>query len=74
MNYLSQFFSTAEVSSDDEIDELFSQLEVIAPPSSLIERIMETVAHLPHPTQQPPSDGDDEADGLIVQHRGQPPS
>ena len=73
MNYLSQSFFPDEISSDDEIDELFCQLEPIEPPPSLIERIMESVARLPLPTQQSPSDWDS-LDGLVVRHSSQQPS
>ncbi len=38
-----------EPASDDEIDSLFGQLQVIEPPSSLVERILIAAARLPHP-------------------------
>jgi hypothetical protein len=74
MKHLSQSFLADEVSSDDEIDELFYQLEPIEPPPSLVARIMDAVAHLPLPTLEPLSDQAEELDGLVVQHHSVQPS
>ena len=38
-----------DVSSDDEIDQLFMQLEQITPPPELVENILASVARLPLP-------------------------
>jgi len=62
-----------EVSSDAEIDHLFSQLRLIEPPEALIECILNTVARLPRPQYLPPARWDD-FDGLIVRHDAREPS
>jgi hypothetical protein len=62
-----------EVSSDDEIDHLFSQLRLIEPPEALIESILNTVARLPRPQYLSPARWDD-FDGLIVRHDACEPS
>ncbi len=41
--------SEVAVSSDDEVDQLFLQLEQVAPPSGLVDTILASVAHLPRP-------------------------
>jgi hypothetical protein len=50
--YVARIFFCEEIEDntvDDEIDELFSKLEQIEPPLSLIEDILATVAQLPPP-------------------------
>ena len=37
-----------ETTTDDEIDDLFCQLECIEPPASMVDSIMNAVARLPH--------------------------
>ena len=39
-------FSDSVMSDDDEIDELFSQLETIEPPDYLVDNILSAVSHL----------------------------
>jgi hypothetical protein len=41
-----------DVTEDDEIDALFSQLQQIVPPSTLVEDILAAVERLPIPTQR----------------------
>ena len=48
-----------DVSSDDEIDELFSQLLQIEPPTTLVDDILAAVACLPLPQEMGPMTGDD---------------
>ncbi len=52
MNYATTILF-AEERADDEIDALFSQLQQIIPPSTLVENILASVAHLSVPTQSP---------------------
>ena len=73
MKYPQHILFSGEVSSDPEIDHLFSQLRVIEPPGSLVERILNTVARLPRPQYLPPARWDD-FDGLIVRHDDCEPS
>jgi hypothetical protein len=49
MKYIPRILLSDKVWSDDEIDSLFSQLQPIEPPLSLVERILSVVAQLPGP-------------------------
>ena len=47
------FCEDIDFDADDEIDALFSQLEIIEPPHSLVDRILASVAQLPaYPLQE----------------------
>ncbi len=47
------FCEDIDIEADDEIDALFSQLQVIEPPHSLVDRILASVAQLPtYPLQK----------------------
>ncbi len=52
MNYSYQLLFAEDVTEDDEIDALFSQLQQIAPPSTLVEDILAAVERLPLPIQR----------------------
>jgi hypothetical protein len=67
MKYPSHVLFSEEVSTDDEIDHVFSQLPVIEPPEALVERILKTVSPLPRPQYLSAARWDD-FDGLIVRH------
>lgn len=41
------FFNDDDVPSDDDVDQLFLQLEQVVPPPALVNSILSTVAHLP---------------------------
>jgi len=73
MKYPQHVLFSDEVSSDDEIDHLFSKLPLIEPPESLVERILTTVSHLPRPQFLLPPLWDG-FDGLIVRHDACEPS
>lgn len=62
-----------DMSSEDEIDELFSQLLQIEPPTTLVDDILATVARLPLPQDMEPMTWDD-VEGLIIQQKTQQPS
>lgn len=62
-----------DVSSDDEIDELFSQLLQIEPPPTLVDDILATVARLPLPQEMDPMTWDD-VEGLVARNKIQTPS
>lgn len=49
MEYIPHVLLSDKVWSDDGIDSLFSQLQPIEPPLSLMERILSVVAQLPQP-------------------------
>jgi len=49
MEYIPRILLSDKVWSDDEIDSLFSQLQPIEPPLSLVESILSVVAQLPQP-------------------------
>lgn len=81
MNYFPQVLLADNITSDDEIDNLFSQLQQIEPPPSLVERIMQSVKNIPLPLEQTrgqervefPSLWDN-IDGLIVRRSRLQPS
>ena len=54
-----------DMESEDEIDELFSQLLQIKPPATLVDDILATVAHLPLPQEMSTMTWD-EAEGLVL--------
>ena len=68
MNYAHTILFAEDVTEDDEIDALFSQLQQIAPPATLIEDILTSVARLGVPT--PPRTTQKLWDdmGLVVYH------
>jgi len=64
MNYSHQLL----LAEDDEIDALFSQLQQIAPPSTLVGDILASVARLPLPTRRSmPKTWEDF--GFVVYHK-----
>lgn len=67
------FFDDA--SSEDEIDSLFNQLEVIEPPTSLVQQIISSVAQLPpYPQKERRQQSKHSHEGLIVLHDHLEPS
>ena len=53
------FCEDIDIEADDEIDALFSQLQVIEPPLSLVDRILASVAQLPaYPLQEEHNGGE----------------
>jgi len=73
MKYPQHILFADKVLADDEIDYLFSQLPIIEPPETLVERILHTVSRLPRPQYLPPACWDD-FDGLIGHHDACEPS
>ena len=62
-----------DISSEDEIDEFFSQLLQIEPPTTLVDDILATVARLPLPQEMEKMTWD-EVEGLIAHNKTQEPS
>jgi hypothetical protein len=58
-------------SSEDEIDQLFSQLLQIEPPPTLVDDILASIAHLPLPQKIQPVDRDD-LEGFFTRSDQQP--
>ncbi|HZO71154.1 MAG TPA: hypothetical protein VFB60_03065 [Ktedonobacteraceae bacterium] len=52
MSYFPQVLLADDVTADDDIDSIFSQLQQIEPPPSLVERIMRSVRNIPLPQGQ----------------------
>jgi len=73
MNYAHTILFAEDITEDDEIDVLFSQLQQIAPPATLVEDILASVARLSVPT--PPRTTQKLWDdmGLVVYHTDQEP-
>jgi hypothetical protein len=59
-----QFSFEDDLPADDDIDELFSQLEQFKPPADFVNRVMDAVSQLPLPQYIRPNH--DEYHGLIV--------
>ena len=53
MNYSTTILFAEDKIEDDEIDVLFGQLQQIAPPPTLVENILASVARLGVPKQHP---------------------
>jgi len=71
MKYSTQMLfadNVEDVSPEDEIDELFSQLLQIEPPTRLVDDILASVAHLPLPQEMQSMTWDD-VEGLIVRNK-----
>ena len=73
MNYSTTILFAEDRTEDDEIDALFSQLQQIAPPSTLVENILASVVRLGVPTQGPVQRMWDDM-GLVVYNEDQYPS
>ncbi len=73
MNYSTTLLFAEDRTEDDEIDALFSQLQQIAPPSTLVENILASVARLGMPTRSPMQRIWDDM-GLVVCNEDQDPS
>lgn len=52
MQNVSLSFLNNDLVSDDEVDELFSQLPRFTPPANMVEQIMTAVSELPLPRKQ----------------------
>ena len=64
---------STEIVSEDEIDELFNQLDQLEPPPYLISRILASVLLLPRPLPVPMPVVWNELDGLVVRNDGKKP-
>jgi hypothetical protein len=76
MQFTRRTLFSDDILPNDELDDLFNQLEQLEPPPALIARILSTISHLPRPRppqaeQYPPWD---ELDTLVVRHEDYPPS
>lgn len=76
MKKLSKDVFSREVSSDEEFDELVSELLYVEPPTSLVDTILSSVADVPLP--QVPEEGEQGLQGveggLVVRHNTLQPS
>jgi len=59
---------SAAMISEDEIDDLFNQLDQLEPPPYLISRILSSVSLLPRPLPVPAPRLWDALDGLVVRN------
>lgn len=69
MIYSQHLLFCEDIEADDEIDALFNRLQVIEPPTSLVDRILASVAQLPaYPQYEAlsPLWEDFDIDGLLV--------
>ncbi|HEX4204943.1 MAG TPA: hypothetical protein VHZ51_12260 [Ktedonobacteraceae bacterium] len=73
MKHLSKDLFSGEDTSDEEFDELVSELLYVEPPTSLVHNILSSVANisLPRITIEPDISTED---GLVVQHNSLQPS
>ena len=49
MEYLHRFLFSQNTLPEDELDELFNQLEQLEPPPALIAQLLSTISQLPQP-------------------------
>jgi hypothetical protein len=76
-----KIFCSDDALSDDELDDLFSDLLHVEPPPGLVEQILTSVMQLPLPGGQPEQEQEqvelallwDASDGLVVHHNHLPP-
>ncbi|GAC1389062.1 MAG: hypothetical protein NVS4B11_06670 [Ktedonobacteraceae bacterium] len=73
MNYSHYILFAEDLTQDDEIDALFSQLQPITPPSTLVENILASVARMALPTQHSAQKMWEHL-GLVVHHEDKEPS
>lgn len=73
MNYSHTILFAEDKAEDDEIDVLFSQLQQITPPSTLVDSILASVARLAMPVQHSMQRIWDDM-GLVVYHEDEDPS
>ncbi len=66
MSYAHTILFAEDITEDDEIDALFSQLQQIAPPPTLVDDILASVARLGVPTPPRPTRKLWEDMGLVV--------
>jgi hypothetical protein len=61
---------------DDDIDKLFSRLELLEPPADLVKRILHSIPQRsPRPENPEPQwDSDSHIDGLVVRNENKEPS
>jgi hypothetical protein len=61
---------------DDDIDKLFSRLELLEPPAGLVKRILNSIPQrYPRPENPEPQwDSDSHVDGLVVRNENKEPS
>ena len=74
MSYLQPVLFSEDVTSDDDIDRLFSQLEQIEPPAFLVDSILASVSQLAEQQRQGFHDILSQAYELIVHNEEQEPS
>lgn len=61
---------------DDDIDKLFSRLELLEPPTDLLKRILNSIPQRsPRPAKSEPVwNNDNQLDGLVVRNENKEPS
>ena len=74
MSYLQSVLFSEDVTSDDDIDRLFSQLEQLKPPTSLVDSILASVAQLANQQRQGSRDIWTQTCEMIVHNEDQEPS
>ena len=74
MSYLQSVLFFEDVSSDDDIDYLFSQLEQIEPPTSLVDSILASVSQIARQQRQDANDIWMKTYGIIAYNENQEPS
>ena len=74
MSYLQSVLFSEDVTSDDDIDRLFNQLEQLEPPTSLVDSILASVAQLAQQQRQRPHDILAGTCEMIVHNEDQEPS
>ena len=73
---LQRSISAQRSEPDDDIDKLFSRLELLEPPTDLLKRILNSIPQRsPRPAKPEPQwDNDNHIDGLVVRNENKEPS
>ncbi len=74
MNYPLHALFADDIAPDDEIDNLFSRLQQIEPPPTLVDTILASITHLSRQTQLPPSNLWESVKELVVHYEHKEPS
>ena len=74
MSYLQPVLFSEDVTSDDDIDRLFSQLEQIEPPASLVDSILASISQLAGQQRQGFHNCSTQSYEMVVHNEGQEPS
>ena len=75
MKHFAQDSFEDDLPYDEDMDEIFSRLDQLKPPTDFVNRVMQAISRLPLPQMlQPGAELDWDDEGLIVHHEHKRPS